>query len=132
MQDRYYSDEICQVKRYKGRKKYEIFIHNKEFREKLKDLNIHVFKEDLHEARVIEKKILSPSVAYARYLQACYLYIWTQVKMGKQPEAIQEYLNYLVDDSTDSQKLNEISDDEKYASALEKTYQLIRSRIHSK
>ncbi|MFK7823992.1 MAG: hypothetical protein AB8G05_07545 [Oligoflexales bacterium] len=131
MQDRYYSDDICQIKRYKGRRKFEIFIHNKDFREMLENSCITVFKEDLNETRKIEKKILSLSVGYTRYLQACYGYFWKQKRSEKEAASVQEYLNYLVNDCVAAQRLNEISDEEKYASTLEETYKLIRSRIKS-
>ncbi|NRA46623.1 MAG: hypothetical protein HRU09_16870 [Oligoflexales bacterium] len=131
MQDRYYSDDICQIKRYKGRRKFEIFIHNKEFRELATKLNLRVFKEDLNETRVIDKKILSPSLGYTRYLQACYGYIWQQSKKGNDAATIQKYLEYLVEDCVNKLRINDISDEEKYAIELDKTYQLIRSRIKS-
>ena len=131
MQDRYYSDDISQVKRYKGRRKYEIFVHNKDFRELANKIEITLFKEDLTEKRVVNKKILSPSLGYARYVQACYQYIWHQINSGKEASHIQEYLDYLVEDSIAKHRLNEISDEEKYVTMLDKTYQLICSRIES-
>lgn len=131
MRDRYYSDDICQIKRYKGRNKFEIFIHSKEFRALLEKKEMFVFREDLSERRKIEKKILSPSFAYAQYLQACYEYTWKHSQLEKGFDRIQQYLDYVVQDYVNSKKISEISEEEKYFVALEEAYRLIGRRIGS-
>ena len=130
MQDRYYSDSICQIKRFKGRNKFEIFIHNKDFRRWVEGHEILVYQEDLQQTRKVSKKILSPSFGYARYLQACYAYISRQIASERPHAAIQQQLDHLSNECKDRVRPWDISDEERQVEAFNHCYQLIRARIN--
>jgi hypothetical protein len=67
-QDSIVSDEICQIKRHKGRGRYEVFIHNPEFRLKMETLDIHIYTEQ-GELKPFFRKFLCKHYAYACLLR---------------------------------------------------------------
>lgn len=58
------SDSICQIKRHKGRGRYEVFIHNTDFRAFAKSIKLTLVGDE-GEDKQIEKKLLTKYFHYA-------------------------------------------------------------------
>ena len=69
------SDDLTQIKRFKGRNKYELYIHNKNFREKLRESGFRCPDELLFFSVIPGKKIISGHINYLKMIQRLMAYI---------------------------------------------------------
>ena len=63
------SDNQTQLKRFKGRGKYELYIHNRGFREKVKASGLLCPDETLEFNIAIKKSLVSKNIKYLKMIQ---------------------------------------------------------------
>lgn len=129
MNRKYSEDRISLVKPFKGRNKYDIYIHDQGFRETIKDLSIEVPDEYLAGMRPLKKKMLAKTFEYALLLQQIVFYIYSQHKKNKAATEIQKSLHTVIQKACKECKLETTYGTESFAEELLRAYELIEYNL---
>ena len=91
------SDHISQIKRFKGRGKFELYLHNREFRILLSERKILLPDENLGFSLAPGKKYLSKSRSYLKMLQKLFCYLEIRLTPGYRGPDVMVSLNQKFD-----------------------------------
>ncbi|MCB9229537.1 MAG: hypothetical protein H6618_07995 [Deltaproteobacteria bacterium] len=91
------SDDQTQLRRFKGRGKYELYLHNKVFREQLADAGFQCPDELLALSVSPGKRIISKKYDYLKMLQNILAHI-AKYQLLRSPQALMESLQAYTED----------------------------------
>ena len=125
MRQEYFSNDTCQIKRFKGRNKFELYIHDREFRERAIKEKILLPSEDLAGKMELKKKIFVKNFDFGLALCALCHFISSKVNAGWSYPKIQEYCDARIKTCIDNSHLEDLQDAQEIKIEYKKTYQNI-------
>ena len=119
----YYRDQLVQIKPYKGRGKYELYVHQATFRSQALTWNLLFPAEGLEGQRAFAKKMFFVTPAYGQLLAGLCALLASSLRRHEQAASVQAFIDELVASVREEFKLSLTHrDDDEQNERLVKAY----------